>query len=151
MRSRAPNVHFYLVGANSDRMFGHLASADITVTGKLPSVLPYLRNVDVALVPLKFESGTRFQILEADACRLPLVSTMVGAEGIPVADGEHILLADTPEAFAATIVSILRDPEMAQRFAENCRDLVHQKYRITYLREESRAILTYFGYQQIPS
>ena len=151
MRSRVPNVHFYLVGANSDRMFGHLASADITVTGKLPSVLPYLRNVDVALVPLKFESGTRFQILEAGACRVPLVSTTLGAEGIPVADGEHILLADTPEAFAATIVSILRDPEMAQRLAENCRDLVHRKYSITYLREEARAILTYLGYQQIPS
>jgi len=40
---------------------------------------------------------------------------------------------------------------MAQRLAENCRDLVHQKYSITYLREEARAILTYFGYQQIPS
>jgi len=87
VRGRVPNVNFYLVGVNSDRMFGHLASADITVTGKLPSALPYLRNVDVALVQLKFESGTHFQILEADAYRLPLVSTTVGAEGIPVADG----------------------------------------------------------------
>ncbi len=75
IRNVLPEVHFYIVGTNSDRMLGHIDDPHITVTGKLPSVLPYLCHVDVALVPLQFESGTRFKILEAGACAIPVVST----------------------------------------------------------------------------
>lgn len=141
VRQAIPNVHFYLVGKDSDRMFGHLNDPHITVTGKLPSVLPYLCHVNVALVPLKFESGTRFKILEAGACRIPLVSTTLGAEGIPVLDKEHLLIADTPQEFADAIVRLLREPDFAKTLAENCRQLVEQRYSISTLKKEAKGIL----------
>lgn len=140
-----PNVHFYIVGRNSELGFGHLNNPNVTVTGRLDTVLPYLCNTDIALVPLKFESGTRFKILEAGACKVPLVSTTLGAEGIPVVDGEHILIADEAEDFANAIVRLLDDKELAKRLALNCYDLVREHFSVETLAVEAERILEYLG------
>jgi glycosyltransferase involved in cell wall biosynthesis len=138
-----PNVHFYIVGRNSELGFGHMTGPNVTVTGRLESVLPYLCNTDVALVPLKFESGTRFKILEAGACKVPLVSTTLGAEGIPVVDGEHILIADDTMSFADAIIRLLEDKSLANSLAINCQDLVQEKYSVETLLLEAKRILGY--------
>ena len=146
VQAAVPNVHFYIAGRESDRMLGHWQDTSITVTGKLPSVLPYLSNADVAIVPLKFESGTRFKILEAGACKIPLVSTTLGAEGIPVIDGEHILIADEPEDFANAIVRLLNEKDFANKLALNCHKLVHECYSIKSLTVEAKRILDYLDH-----
>lgn len=143
VHQRYPDVHFYIVGRNSDREFLHRSNAHVTVTGMLESVLPYLCHADVALVPLKFESGTRFKILEAGACRVPLVSTTLGAEGIPVIHEQDILIADDPVEFAAAILRILDEPEIGRRLAENCYQLVAAYYSVEALVNEAEAILEY--------
>lgn len=142
---KVPNLHFYIVGSNSDRGFGHLNGPNITATGRLDSVLPYLFHVDVALVPLKFESGTRFKILEAGACGIPLVSTTLGAEGIPVVDGEHILIADEPEKFAEAILRILSNGKLARELAGKCNELVREQFSIDSLVCEAEEILAFIG------
>lgn len=138
-----PDLHFYLVGRNSDREFYHRTGPNITVTGKLESVLPYLYHSNIALVPLKFESGTRFKILEAGACRIPIVSTTLGAEGIPVVDGQHILIADEPSDFADAIIKILSDKSFGNVLAENCFQLVNSKYSVDSLVSEAKRILEF--------
>jgi len=140
---RYPELHFYIFGRNSDREFAHRANARVTVTGMLESVLPFLCYADVALVPLKFESGTRFKILEAGACRVPLVSTTLGAEGIPVVHDQDILIADDPADFAAAILRILDEPELGRRLAESCYKLVAANYSVEALVNEAEAILEY--------
>ena len=140
---RYPGLHFYIVGNNSDRGFGHLNGPNITATGRLESVLPYLMHADVALVPLMFESGTRFKILEAGACRIPLVSTTLGAEGIPVVDGEHILIADDAQQFADAILRLLDDRALASRIAGRCNELVRRDFSVQALAEDGRRILAY--------
>ncbi|HYG89645.1 MAG TPA: glycosyltransferase [Azospirillum sp.] len=146
VRAEIPDVHFYIVGRNSNVSLADLAGQPgITVTGKLPSVLPYLCNVDVALVPLKFESGTRFKILEGGACRVPMVSTVLGAEGIPVTDGQDILIADEPGDFAAAILRLLRDRAFAQSMADRLCDLVREQYSVDTLVRQATAILDAVG------
>lgn len=141
VQAQVPNVHFYIVGRGSDRMLGHVAGPSVTVTGKLPSVLPYLYHADVALVPLKFESGTRFKILEAAACEVPIVSTVLGAEGLPVVHGEHILLADEAAPFASAVVAMIRNKPLAHQLAINCRELVQRSFSVEHLECEARKIL----------
>lgn len=143
-----PNLHFYIVGNNSDRGFGHLNGPNITATGRLVSVLPYLCHADVALVPLKFESGTRFKILEAGACRIPLVSTTLGAEGIPVVDGHHVLIADEPQAFANAVLRLLDDKAFAVNLANNCGQLVNEHFSVESLALEARKILRHLDEPQ---
>jgi len=146
VRQTVPDVNFYIVGKDSDSVLGDITDSKIIITGKLPSVLPYLCHMDVALVPLKFESGTRFKILEAGACKIPLISTTLGAEGIPVIDDEHILIADEPEDFAKAIIRLLNNKELANRLALNCHNLVNEHYSIEFLADEAKRILEYLDH-----
>lgn len=141
VKRQIPDIHCYIVGNHSDVSFGHLNSDSITVTGRLETVLPYLKNVDVALTPLQFESGTRFKILEAAACKTPMVSTTLGAEGIPVKHGEHILIADSSEDFAAAIIKLIKDKAYADKLADNSFQLVEREYGLAQLTREAQHIL----------
>jgi glycosyltransferase involved in cell wall biosynthesis len=141
VKERVRGIHFYVVGRNSEVSFADVQDPAVVVKGKVPSVLPYLCHADVALVPLKFESGTRFKILEAGACGIPLVSTVLGAEGLPVVDNEHLLLADEASTFAEAIIRMINDRPLATRLANNCRDLVRESYSVESLRREATRIL----------
>ena len=93
-----------------------LAARDpsITVTGRVEDVRPHIEEAAVFVVPLRVGSGTRLKILEAMAMEKPVVSTTIGAEGLPLEDGVHLLLADAPDRFAAAVVELLLDPDSAR-------------------------------------
>lgn len=141
IKKTIPNIHFYIIGNGSNRTLSDINDQSITITGRLPSVLPYLCNVDVSIVPLKFESGTRFKILEAGACGIPVVSTTLGAEGLPVTHGKDILVADTPGEFACAVIRLIQDKNIASQLAENLCPLVRSKFSIEALEIEARNIL----------
>ena len=145
VRRSIPNVHLYIAGRDSDTCLRHFGSDNITITGRVKSVLPYLCNSDVAIVPLMFESGTRFKILEAGACKIPIVSTTLGAEGIPVIDGMHVVIADRPESFAEAIVKVIVDKVFSQSIAANCYLLVKEGNSIDALASEAVAIINYLN------
>ncbi|MFC2005133.1 glycosyltransferase [Chloroflexota bacterium] len=143
VRQQIPNIHFYIVGRGSDETLLEIDDPGITVTGELPSVLPYLCHADVALVPLRFESGTCFKILEAGACCIPIVSTTIGAEGLSVTHEKNILIADEPKSFADSIISIIKNHDLALEIAKNLKTLVYENHNIASLAEEGRLILEY--------
>ena len=146
IRQEVPAVSLYLVGKGSDRHLGSVVERGdprTIVTGRVSSMLPFLSNADVCIVPLRFESGTRFKILEAGACGTPVVSTTLGAEGLPVESGRHLLIADRPEKFAEAVVRVLRDKDLAMLLAGELRSLVESRFGIDRLTAEGAAILTY--------
>ncbi len=143
VRRQIPDIHFYVVGKGSDQILSDIDNPGITTTGKVPSVLPYLCYADVALVPLRWESGTRFKILEAGACGIPVVSTTLGAEGLSVTHEKDILIADEPGLFADSIVRLIKDRNFATKISENLRTLVVKEYSITSLVRQGRCILDY--------
>jgi len=145
LQQKLPGLHFYIVGDGSDTVLSDVGNEHITVTGRLPSILPYLRHADVALVPLRFESGTRFKILEAGACGVPVVSTTLGAEGLSVSHQEHILIADHPDEFGEAILQVIIDQRLAQLLAGNLRQLVIERYGLASLEREGQAVLGYLG------
>jgi glycosyltransferase involved in cell wall biosynthesis len=80
------------------------------------------------VVPLRAGGGTRIKILEAFAHGVPVVSTRIGAEGISVADGKHLLLADDAEAFARACLQVKENPELACGLAMRASALLHERY-----------------------
>jgi len=140
-----PGINLYIVGKGSDTTLSDVKNDSIIITGKLGSVLPYLCYADVALVPLFFESGTRFKILEAAACGIPIVSTTLGAEGLIVIPEEDILIADEPQTFARAIIRIIKDKNFAHNMASNCKAKIEKRYSIDALVEEAREILASLG------
>jgi glycosyltransferase involved in cell wall biosynthesis len=87
-----------------------------------------LAGAAVAVVPVRFGSGTRVKILESFAHRIPVVSTTIGAEGLEVEDGVHLLLADDPAQFAAATVRLLRDAELRLRLTSAAEKLCLNRY-----------------------
>lgn len=130
VRAAVPDTCFLIVGSRPPTHIQQLAERDrsIEVTGYVADLQPLLRKAAVLVVPLHSGSGMRVKILEAFARGIPVVSTTVGVEGIDARPEEHLLVADTPEAFAASVIRILREPETAARLASAARALVEQQY-----------------------
>lgn len=145
LKQQKSDLQICIVGCNSDVTLSDIKDPDIQIHGKVSSVLPYLTNANIAIVPLFFESGTRFKILEAAACGIPIVSTTLGAEGLDVKDEEHIMLADTPVDFARAILKLLEDAEYAFFISKNCKHLVEENYSINKLIHEGREILDFLS------
>ncbi len=116
VKRAAPEARFRIVGRGPDSRIKQLASDDIEVTGRVPSVIEHLRQTAVFVVPLRIGGGTRLKIYEAMAMRKAVVSTTIGAEGLDVNHGRDILLADDPHTFADCVIELLRDHPRRMRF-----------------------------------
>ncbi len=138
---KLPKTSCYIVGKKSDQFMETNEKKNIFVTGRVDSVLPYFAGCTLSVCPLLFESGTRFKILEAGICKMPVVSTTLGAEGLDVLDNVHLLLADDPGIFAEKIIFLLSNPEERKRLAQNLYDLVNSQYSIKALENYGRRIL----------
>ena len=105
-----PDARFQVVGRNPSARTQRLASDSVEIVGGVKSVMPYLQNAAVFVVPLRIGGGTRLKIYEAMAAQRAIVSTSIGAEGLDYRDGLDIVIADEPEAFASEVIRLLRDP-----------------------------------------
>ena len=91
----------------------------IGLTGTVADVRRYLERAAISVVPLRVGGGTRLKIYEAMAMGIPVVSTSIGAEGLPVRNGEHLLIADTAEEMVTAICTLLGDRARAGVLAAN--------------------------------
>src|SRR5216683_1073363 len=143
IRWEIPQVRFNIVGRQpSDKLRAAVASdPGVRVTGRVEDIRPYVHEGSVYVVPLRIGSGTRLKIFEAMAMGKAIVSTSLGAEGLPVNDGSDISIADSPEEFARKVVALLRDPEERSRLGLAARQLVEQRYSWSSVAAEFDAVL----------
>jgi glycosyltransferase involved in cell wall biosynthesis len=108
--AQQPNVLLQLVGMNPHARLDELRSdPHVEITGAVEDTRPYIAGAAVYVIPMRVGGGTRFKALEAMALGKAIVSTSLGVEGIPVASGSELLLADTPPDFAAAVLHLLED------------------------------------------
>lgn len=118
IRERHPGLVWRLVGRNSETVRDALGGdSRIHLIGPVDNALEVLAASRAAVVPLLSGSGTRVKILEAWAAGVPVVTTAIGAEGLPIEHETHALVADAPAAFAAAVSRVLLQPELAQRLS----------------------------------
>jgi glycosyltransferase involved in cell wall biosynthesis len=72
--------------------------------------------------------GTRIKAYEAMAMGVPVVSTTIGVEGLPVEPGVHFLGGDSARAFADATANLLLDAALRERLSGAARALVESKY-----------------------
>ena len=125
-----PEVQFCVVGQDPPKELKAAALRDprIVVTGYVDDIRPFVRKAAVYVVPLRVGGGTRLKVLDAMASGKAIVSTSVGCEGIDVEAGEHLLVADTPQAFAQTTLALLADSAQQRRLGAAARTHVEQRY-----------------------
>ena len=128
LREQWPGLCWTLIGKNPNAV-GQLVAGDprIRLTGPVDDAIAELAKAKVAIVPLLAGSGTRVKILEAWAAGTPVVSTSIGAEGLPGQDGEHLLIADDPASFGGAISRLLASADLRRRLANSARALYERE------------------------
>jgi polysaccharide biosynthesis protein PslH len=115
IHAEVPEARLTILGNPGGRILP--VRRNVTVAGEVPDVRPVVANSTLSVVPILSGGGTRLKILESMAIGTPVVTTSKGCEGLAVEAGREMLVADTPESFAAAVVSLLRDPDARQRLA----------------------------------
>ncbi len=124
-----PDIKFYIVGKEPPQKVKDLEKTEgVIVTGYVDDVREYLGNADAAVIPLKIGGGTRLKILEAMSMKIPVVSTVLGAEGLDVEDGKNILIARNDDEFAQKVIGVIKDKNLSKHLSENGRTLMEEKY-----------------------
>ncbi len=128
--AKAPDIRFIAVGQDPPKELLALAARDrrIVVPGYVPDMRPYVQQAAVYVVPLRVGGGTRLKVLDAMAMGKAMVSTTIGCEGISCKAGEHVLLADSPDAFARATLELLADRERRLQLGAAARALVERAY-----------------------
>jgi polysaccharide biosynthesis protein PslH len=129
VKAKVPDVTLTIVGREPGPDIRALAAvAGITVTGRVPDVRPFIDEASAFIVPLRIGGGTRLKIYEAMAMECPVISTSIGAEGLPLVEGVEILLADSPADYAAAVIRVLTEQAFAERLGRNGAETVRSRF-----------------------
>jgi glycosyltransferase involved in cell wall biosynthesis len=129
LRAAHPDTVLDVLGPSADDALRARYQGRVRFLGFVPDLPSALSGYDVFVAPIRYGSGTRVKLLDAMACRIPVVTTAVGAEGLPVRDGEHLRLGETPAAFAGAVLELKRDPARGRALATAAQALVEARFR----------------------
>lgn len=142
LRSRVPGTEIRLVGTTTPGLERLHDPPGVTVVGRVPDMEPELARADIAVVPLRYGSGTRLKILESFAHRIPVVSTTMGAEGLDVEPGVHLLVADDPDGFVAACERLLTEVDLRKRIVDAAEERYLECYESSSVKEQIQALAT---------
>jgi polysaccharide biosynthesis protein PslH len=140
IRAAVPNAVFRVVGRAPDGRITRLAGESVEITGSVPTVEPWLAGAMAFVVPLRIGGGTRLKIFEAMSAGRAIVSTTIGAEGLPVEHERNILLADDASTFADAVIRVLKDAELRRRLGSAALSLADEHDWSTVVGVLERAI-----------
>jgi glycosyltransferase involved in cell wall biosynthesis len=141
VRISMPQARLVLAGRGADRLHLPQDRAGIEVRGFVADLDALYRDVRVVACPILAGGGTRFKIIEAAAYGRPIVSTALGAEGIPFVDRQEIRLADTSDQFASACVELLNDDATCADMAARSRAKAISLYDRDRIVERVRGIV----------
>ena len=130
IRKSKPECTLAIVGRSPGAGILEMAQRDakIQVSGTVPDIRPYFWGSSVSIVPLRIGGGTRLKIYEAMAAKIPVFSTTLCAEGLPVLSGKNLFLADTPEEFARRSIELLDSASLRKDMAAAAWSMVSSEY-----------------------
>ena len=139
-RSRR-EVRVDLVGASPAPAVRDLARLPgVSLHADVARVAPFYARAGAVAVPLRAGGGTRIKLLEAFAHGVPVASTSVGAEGLDVEAGRHLLVAEEPDGLAEACRRLMDDPTLVERLQSEAHRLVAARYDARRVIEAIRAL-----------
>ncbi len=127
VKRELPGVKFYIVGNRSKELCRY-GDTDIITTGFVPDTQPYLQQCRVSIAPLRYGAGMKGKIGEAMMSGIPVVTSSIGAEGMDLKDGEHVLVTDDPGRFAASIARLYTQETLWRQLVNNSKMHVNAFY-----------------------
>lgn len=123
-----PDARLLLAGAYPKHEVSTLSSDKIDVSGYVDDIRECYASAKVFAAPMLTGSGLQNKLLEAMSMQLPCVTTSIANDSLGAADGKEVLIGNTPEAFAAHLVTLLKDAAARQSLAENGYQFVHNNF-----------------------
>jgi len=121
-----PNIKIYLIGKNEE--FLPRLPDNFVITGFCEDLAAILGKCQIFVAPLTWGGGVKVKLLHAMALGRPVVTTPVGAEGLDVEHGVHLLIAKNPEEFARYVIDLLDNPQLRHRIAHAGLEKVRERY-----------------------
>ncbi len=140
IHSQFPNVQFYIAGRNAKKISAD-AKRNIVMVGEVENAYDFMNSKGIMIVPLLSGSGIRVKIIEGMALGKTIISTSLGAEGIPCKDGQNILIADTPEMFTEKISKCINEKMFFSIIGDNAYQFAKQRFSS---REVTSKLLEFF-------
>lgn len=131
IQKQEPDVKLVIVGRNPSSQLLRLIKDKpyISVTGWVDDTRPYISDSAIFIVPIRIGGGTRMKIYEGMAMGKAIISTTVGAEGLPLKHSEHIFLEDDEKGFADRAINLLRDEQLRKQIGKQARQYVYENFR----------------------
>ena len=132
LKQRDPAVKFLVAGPDATPAMHAMAARDpaVQITGYVDDLRPYLHQARVFVCPIRLGAGIRTKLLEAMAAGVPVVSTVLGVEGLPVQVGDNCFLADQPAIMVEYIHLLLQDDSLAASLAERARAMIEERFTL---------------------
>lgn len=119
IRKSLPGIELLVVGDNAPPEFAEYESSGVRVLGYVPDLDPIIAGCRVFVAPIRFGSGVNGKIGEALSHGLPVVTNTIGAEGWGFTNGIQVLMADTPDDFAAAVLRLYENAGLWQALSDN--------------------------------
>ncbi len=129
VRRKLPHAQFLIVGRDPSPRVKALKNHDgVRVIGTVPDVRPYIESAAAVVAPLQVARGVQNKVLEAMACQRAVVCSPQAAKGIRALPGRHLLVGESPKAFARYVLALMRDDNYRQQVAAAARRCVQRRY-----------------------
>lgn len=131
-----PNLSVAVVGKDASEQVRTLVRRHpaYSLFTNVPSMSEFYLQSRVVVIPMRTGSGIKVKLLEALAHGMPVVTTSVGAFGVPVVNGQHLILGDEPSTFAKGVLQLLTDEALAEHISCEGKNLVATDYEWKKLR-----------------
>lgn len=130
IQAEVPEAEFHIAGRNAQESLAErlIAERRVIFHGQVPDSAEFISNYPIMVVPLHSGSGIRVKIIEGMFLGRAIVCTSAAIKGIDVVDGEHVLIADTPDDFANQIIKLIRNPELTSTIEQNALEYASTNY-----------------------
>ena len=144
VRIHLPDIHLTIVGSNPPDVIRQMQSSSITVTGWVEDLSELYHAARIAIAPLRFGAGVKGKIGEALNYGVPAVTTSVGADGMGLQNRDDILIADSAQDFAKSIVDCHQQPELWSQLRVNGRKTIQDLAGSTIMNAQISQLLSHF-------
>lgn len=129
VKKRISAVKFYIVGSNPPDEIKELQSEDIIVTGFVSDdeLEDLYNSCRIDVVPLRYGAGVKGKVVEALYNQIPIVTTSVGAEGLPDIE-DYLVIADDPVDFADLIIKIYEDHTALDKLSKGSKEYIRKHF-----------------------
>lgn len=124
LKKEIPQIKLTLIGKDIPDSLRKFQSKNVDAIGFVDSIIPYLSRASIYISPLFVGAGIRIKILEAMAMELPVVSTSIGAEGIPATENDGLLIANNEYEFKEQILKLIKNQNLRIQYGKNARNFI---------------------------